>query len=98
MSTKVKAQLGMDERVVEDSELEAKLEAREGLAQARRTAVIRFKGADQQARDALEALDIEVGTPVRIGRFRVTKQPLGSRSVSFETDPTVRLRISADAP
>ena len=82
------------ERTVEDADLEAALEAREAAKGRRGEAQKAFTKADEQAKAKLEGLELDDGSPVRIGRFVVTVKAQPGKSVSFETAPSERLQIS----
>lgn len=96
MSVAVQDQAALDERVVEDADLEAALEARAAAKEKASFANKTAKEKDEQAKAALEELGIEEGAVVRVGRFRVEKRAVKPRSVSFETAASSQLRITAD--
>jgi hypothetical protein len=87
------AQTALDERVIEDAELEKLLGDRQLAHGTKSEATSKFNSLDRLAKDKLEALGVEVEEPVRVGRFRVERRPVASRSVNFETAPTSRLNI-----
>lgn len=88
------SQLALDERVLDEPDLEKLLERRlraaDDVAELRKT----YKEADAAAKDRLATLGLNDGDAVRLGRFRITKSAVASRAVSFETAPTSRLTIS----
>jgi len=86
-------QVSIYETVLDKPELEEKLESREKMKDAVSTAQHNFKIHDEQARAELEKLDLGDDAPVRVGRFLIVRKPVKGRSVSFETEPTVRLKI-----
>lgn len=92
--TDANEQLGMDERNVEDQELEKALEDRlraaDDISEIRKV----YKVADAAVKERVGVLDLADGDAIRCGRFRVAKTAVASRAVSFETDPTSRLTIS----
>lgn len=94
MSEIVKGQIGMDERVVIDDELEKSLEEREG----RRTSLGRsrklYEASDEKAKGLLQRLTFEPDEAIRIGRFRITKTETKGRDVSFQTKASSRIRIT----
>jgi len=94
MAAKVDIQLAIDERSVEDPDLERLLDvrtaARDRLAQVRSEA----RKADDAARSRIEALDIEIDAAVRVGRYRITRKSVAARAVSFETSPSDRIVIA----
>lgn len=89
-------QIGMDETILEDPELEEALEDRaEALEEARP-----YNAAVKEANKRVKALADEegrvpIGGPVRIGRFRVTRAIVEARHVEFDTDPGTKLDIAA---
>lgn len=85
MPTKDKAQLGMDEVVVESAEAEAALEER--LKRKNSAAELRrqFEEADAAAKALVIPLMPADAEAVRIGRFRLTKSVSKERAVSFST-------------
>ena len=98
MPTQDKAQLGMDEVVIESADaekaLEERLKRKNSAAELRR----QFEEADAAAKAVLLPLIPPDAEAVRIGRFRVTKSVSKSRSVAFETaGGKVRYRISEDS-
>lgn len=90
---RVKDQLGMDERVVENKGLEGLLEKRlrlgDDLSEIRKS----FADADAEARGGVEALNLDVGDVVRVGRFRIEKRESPPREVSFTTEAKTRVSI-----
>jgi len=92
-SVRSEDQLGFDETVVEDAELEQALEER---YTAKVDAGAARKAYDLKAEAAtakITALDLEDGTAVRCGRFRITRTAIGERSVAFETKASSRITI-----
>lgn len=89
----VEPQLGMDEEVREDPELEGILErrlrAQDDLGEVRKV----FDGVDAEAKGAIERIGLEEGIPLRVGRFRLerTSTPGGHRE--FDTKASTRLKI-----
>ena len=96
MAVKERGQLGLDERIVEDAELERLLIARADRHSALASVRAQFEEADAEAKTALERLKLADGDVVRIGAFRVEKVVTPPRAVSFETEEKSRLRIEAD--
>jgi hypothetical protein len=91
----VDAQDGLFDTVIEDSALEEALEAREKVKASRAALNAKFREADETAKGLLSALGLEKDTVVRIGRFRITLSEIEARSVSFETEASERLTITA---
>lgn len=87
-------QLGFDEQTVEDPEVEAALEEREkrkaSLGAVRKV----YDEAHEAALAAVGRLELPEGGAARVGRFRVTRTAVAGRSVTFETKPSSRVRIS----
>jgi hypothetical protein len=95
MPAKANPQTSIYEKVVEDAELEAALERREELREARSAAVARFGEADVEVRAAIaEKLELGIDAAARVGRFVITKKMRAGRSVSFEAEPKETLAIS----
>lgn len=96
MPQRMKGQVGMDETVVDNPQLEQLLDARYAQLEARRQVAQAFSEADEAARAALAELDIAEGTALRIGAYRITKTTSAARHVEFDTEPKTRLRIGTD--
>lgn len=94
MPAKAVDQLAIDEQVIDDKVVEDALEKREAakadLADVRRD----YDQAHSAAVGAIERLELPTGGAARVGRFRVTRSAIPSRSVSFETKASSRVRIS----
>lgn len=93
MATTATDQTSLDEREIEDEELEQILNDREIAKGKKAEATKKFKTLDDLAKDRLEELGIDPDEVVRIGRFRCAKSEVPSRAVSFETEPTTRMSI-----
>lgn len=87
-------QTSIYETTIDDPSVEKILEERETLRQKKATAQKAFKDKTDEAKAALNGLDLGVDAPVRIGRFVVAQKSVPGRVVQFETDPTSRLQIS----
>jgi hypothetical protein len=87
-------QESMFDRVIEDGDLIAALEARETARAHRAEVQATFKDADDAAKDKIAALEMETDEVIRAGRFRIKKTSVASREVAFETSPTSRVSIS----
>lgn len=94
MPTAVKEQLGFDEQVIEDDDVEKALEER--LKRKNSLDAVRkvFDGADTAARAELQKLELPEGGVARVGRFRITHTVSTARSVAFETKSKSRIRIA----
>lgn len=93
MAVKADDQLGLDETVVEDATLEKLLEARLRAQQDKAEVTGVFKRANESARAAIATLELEEGSVVRVGRFRIAHQTVKGHSVAFETADSDRIRI-----
>jgi hypothetical protein len=97
MTTKATPQTAMDERTVDNRELEKALEDREqakgGAAEAR----AKFNTLDEVVKDKVEDFDLADGEVARVGRFRIEKKRVAPREVSFTAEATSRLSIKPDA-
>jgi hypothetical protein len=87
-------QTAIDERVVDNTDLEAALEKREKLKEQRGKATKVFNEADEQAKGMLAEFALEDGEVARCGRFRIAKKTTIARSVNFDVEPGSRLVIS----
>jgi len=87
-------QLGMDEKVVQIPELEAALEERQATKEALGEARKAYAEAHEAASAEIAKLELPDDTPVRAGRFRITRSAVSARTVSFETKPTTRVTIT----
>jgi hypothetical protein len=92
--SKAQDQLGLDEKVIDDPELEEALEDREKVKAQRSALNAKFKESHGRAVDLIDELDITEDTVVRCGRFRLSVSHVDSRSVEFTTSPTDRLMIN----
>lgn len=94
MPTSLDPQLALDERAVNNPDLEAALErrlrAKDDVAEVRGV----LKTASEEVNAELAKItDFEPDTALRVGRFRITKSHVEGRSVSFETEPRDQIRI-----
>lgn len=94
MAPKPEPQIALDERVIEDVELEKALEDREIAKGAAGEARKKYTTLDDLAKAKIAELSLEDGDAVRVGRFRVSQTAVEARTVSFETEPTSRLQIA----
>jgi len=78
-------QIGMDERVIENEELERALETRlrrqDTLTEVRKS----FKTAHEAVVELLKEQGLEDGEAIRVGRFRVTKKFVEGGHREFDT-------------
>lgn len=93
MSTRDQAQLGLDEKVVDDAALLAALDerqaAKDALGEARKT----YTKLHDEVRSRIDRLDLGVDTAVRVGRYRIAKTETTARSVAFDVDAKERISI-----
>lgn len=90
-------QLALDEKVIEDDEIEEALEEREKRKAAKNAVTTKYREAHEHAVGLINSLGISEDQVVRVGRFRLTKSQVSGRQVAFETAPTERLLITADS-
>jgi hypothetical protein len=88
------AQIGMDEQIVNDSALEDSLEQRQSAKQAAADARKAYSEANELTNAAIEKQELPDGMVIRVGRFRIERTYRPGRSVSFETQPGSRVKIS----
>lgn len=94
MSVAERAQLALEEVVVDDPDLEAALEARQAAREKALAARKAFEGADEGARAVAQVqLDAAEGLPVRCGRFVLAERETPGRDVAFVVDPKTRVSI-----
>lgn len=98
-------QLGMDEKVIQDPEVEQALEERQTAKDEMAQYRLAYKNADKRAKSMIERLEMpdpeneEAPLVVRVARFRITKKLMKGRTVSFATEDRVQLTIGlADEP
>ena len=87
MATKTQAQIGLDDRIITNPELEKLLEER----QERKAQAKEFRAVDKKAKETINALN-EV-PPYRIGRFVISRETVKAKSVAFETSEGSRVSI-----
>lgn len=87
MVTKVRAQIHMDETIIDDAELEKQLDDRQELKES----VAEFRKVDKEVKAKIQTIDKPM--PIRIGRYIITRQTVEGRSVAFETEPSTRITI-----
>lgn len=89
MTTKVKAQIGMDDTILENPELDKLLEERQVLKKS----ASEFRKADKAAKDKIQT--IQTPMPYRVGRFIISKKPVAAKDVKFQTADGTRVDIKA---
>ena len=87
MSNKIKAQISMDDKVVNNPELEKLLEEWQKLKQS----VSGFRKADKKAKAEIQK--VQMPLPFRIGRFIIGRQVIAAKSIAFETAQSERITI-----
>lgn len=87
MPAKTKAQIHMDDNIVEDAELERFLEE----CQALKERAAEYRKADKAAKDRIRSIDTP--TPYRVGRFIISKQKITTRQVAFDITEGDRFAI-----
>ena len=87
MTTKAKAQISMDDKIVHDDELEALLEKRQSLKQE----IADFREADKNARKKIGMVSVEM--PFRCGRFIISESMSHPGHVEFDKAGGTRLTI-----
>ena len=87
MGPKTQAQVGFDDKIVENPELEALLEKRE----EQKEHAAAYRKADKEAKEKIAT--VATPMPYRVGRFLIDKQTVPAKSVSFETDEGIRVSI-----
>jgi hypothetical protein len=93
MALRAVPQLGFDEQVIEDADIEEALEERQRRKASLGAVRKEYDEAHESAVAAIARLELPEGGAARIGRFRVTRSAVAARSVAFETKATSRLRI-----
>lgn len=86
--TKPEAQIGMEDKFVQNQELEDLLEKRESLKEGASA----YREADKAAKGAITAEPTE--PPYRVGRFMIRKTPRQPREVNFEISAGTTIKIS----
>jgi hypothetical protein len=77
----------MEDRIVKNPDLQAKLEERQKL----KSATAAYRKVDSEAKGLIEALKELM--PFRIGRFIIAKSKREGRSVAFEVEPSEGISI-----
>jgi len=95
-----KAQLALDEKIVDDLELLRALIDREAAREQLAAVRFSFVEADDLAKELLgpKLAELEPGAALRVGDWRITKTTTTGRAVSFETKPSSRIRIESIKP
>lgn len=87
VQTKTRPQISLDEKIVEDPELEKMLDDRQELKQS----VAEYRKVDKDVKSRLGS--ITTPTPYRIGRFVIDKRDISAKKVEFETQASFSFTI-----
>lgn len=94
MTTTENPQTAIDERVVENAELEQALVDRGKLKAFAGEAAKKYREQDELVRGMVAEFALEDGQSIRVGRYRISRTTVAARKVAFETNPTSRLTIA----
>lgn len=94
MPTSVRNQLAFDEQAIDDAKLENALELRQKRKDSLNAVKLQFDEAHEAAAAEIAKLELPEGGAARVGRFRITRQTVAPRSVSFESKASSRVRIA----
>jgi hypothetical protein len=89
MATQLKEQIGMEDVIVNDSELEGLLEKRQSLKES----VSTYRKTDKEAKEKIAAVENQTPTPFRVGRFLISRRSTPGRTVEFEVGEGSRISI-----
>ena len=95
MPVKAKAQGSFDEQVLQDADLEQRLERRERAKVEAGALGKTYRDLDTEVKGEILKMNHEGPVNLRCGRFIIEVKPRPSRSVSFETKPGTRVNIKA---
>lgn len=87
-------QLAFDEVVIQDDDLEHALDHRLVKKVVLDKVRKEYDDADKAAKALIEQQELPDGGAIRVGRFRITRNTVSARSVSFEAKAASRLRIT----
>jgi len=87
-------QLGFDEELIENPDVEAALVERQARKDTLASVRKDFNAAHDKAVAALTSIELPDEGAVRVGRFRISKSIVSARTVSFETQESSHLRIT----
>lgn len=85
--TRTKAQSHMDETLLDKPDIEKMLDERQELKES----VSAYNKLNKEVKAKLK--EIDAPSPFRIGRFVIKRESVSARSVSFETDASIRFSI-----
>jgi hypothetical protein len=87
-------QLAIDEVTIEDEVIQVALERRQRAKEALVEPRKEYRASNDQAKFALERLELPTGRAARVGRFRVERVERPGRTVSFETEASTQMKIT----
>lgn len=87
-------QLGLDEELVENPDVEAALVERQARKDALKAVRKDFNKAHEKAVAALASIELPEDGAVRVGRFRITKRQVEGGHREFDTQDREQLSIS----
>lgn len=90
---RVRPQISMDDKFIEDPELEALLEERQEKKESASEANSAYREVDDKAQAQVLALDLPEEPPTRCGRFLLSKKTTDAQEVSFERAERTRASI-----
>lgn len=91
-------QLAIDEQAIEDDAILTALESWQNAKVEAAAAAGIVKREKEAAMKLLEDINIDLGMAVRVGPFRISREVVAAKSVSFETaeGETLRVRMVAE--
>jgi|SRR6266849_4755121 len=92
MAVKVRPQMKLFDKTIDDSVLEDMLIQREHKREALVSSREAFNLLDDDAKARIK--DLKISGTVRCGAFAISVKTAAGRSVEFETKPSKRIRIS----
>ena len=87
MATRIRAQIHMEDNIVNNPELEAGLEERQVLKES----VSDFRKVDKRAKAKIQ--EVQTPLPYRVGRFIIARQTVAAKSIAYETSEGARITI-----
>jgi len=87
-------QMAIDEKYLEDGELESALDEWDRAKLDQSVAAARVKNERANVDRLAERLELPAGVVARVGRWRLERITTEARSVSFTTAPKERVKIS----
>lgn len=87
-------QIALDEEVIENDAILTALESWLNAKEESKAASAVTRKEREKVDKLLEEVPIDVGMAVRVGRFRISREVVQGRSVSFDTSDSERIRIA----